>query len=175
METNNNWLKMMQGTSSRQDYATPWGFVKAVEKDFKIDFIWDLAASSSNAVTEKHFDKKTNSLIENWCDLPNDGAWWLNPPYDDIGSWVKKCKNTSKIINKLFNIFVLVPASVSTNWFADHVFDVADVYFVRPRITFVGAKHPYPRDLMLLRYWHEGGQLFSCYKWDQNKNLSLKI
>ena len=58
---------------------------------------------------------------------------------------------------------MLVPASVGSCWFADHVFGKALVLPLRPRLVFVGETHPYPKDLMALAW--EGYAGFELWKW----------
>lgn len=62
------------------------------------------------------------------------------------------------------NILMLVPASVGTHWFAQHVVPHAHVLYLAPRLTFVGETAPYPKDLMLCVYAH-GLTGSSCWQW----------
>lgn len=117
----------------------------AVKQAFgPIDF--DLAADENNHQAETYFDEADDSLTAPW---PLEGNLWLNPPYSKIAPWAKRCADwygTGKI-------FLLVPASVGSEWYANHVENKAwSIRFLRPRLTFVGHKHPYPKDLMLAIY-----------------------
>jgi len=88
-----------------------------------------------------------NALTENWCRWA--GLLWLNPPYDNIKAFAAKCRAESA---KGATIAMLIPASVATNWFAEEIHGHALVLPIRPRLTFVGHKDPYPKDLMLCVY-----------------------
>jgi hypothetical protein len=59
---------------------------------------------------------------------------------------------------------LLAPASVSTDYFAEHIFPHALVFAIRPRIVFVGESSGYPKDLMLACYGF-GVHGFDLWKW----------
>ncbi len=138
----------MRRGESRQDYATPPEFFSACEKKFgPINF--DLAASAHNTKCAHYFSKRDNSLAQEWHKIP--GILYLNPPFDPIEPWAAKCSHESKLGAK---ILLLVPASVGSNWFRDHVFHQAHVYFLNGRIPF-DPEHPkwgYPKDCVLIEY-----------------------
>jgi len=129
--------------ASKQDYETPWQVVRALERRFG-PFAVDLAASAQNKKAPLCFTEADNSLAQDWHKI--GGVCWLNPPFANIAPWADKCAYESEAGAK---IVMLTPASVSTDWFMRHVHGVARVVFLRPRITFVGADTPYPKDLML--------------------------
>lgn len=131
---------------SRQDYQTPPDFMDAVGKGFgEIGF--DLAADMHNHQSTLYYTKQTDSLSQPWHQL--SGLLWLNPPFDNITPWAKKCADESE---KGAKILFLTPASVGSNWFANHVFAKAQIYFLNGRLKFVGTKDPYPKDCMLASY-----------------------
>lgn len=130
---------------SGQNYATPWEFIRAVEARFG-PIVFDLSASAENTKAPKFFSKEEDSLAQDWTALT--GNLFLNPPYAGLEPWSRKCKQ-SRTLGSIRRIFLLTPASVSTEWWAEHVHLEALVLFVRPRLTFVGATDPYPKDLSL--------------------------
>ena len=131
---------------SKQDYSTPRDFLDAVEHKFgKIK--WDLAAHEGNHVVNNFISEGKNSLSVDWHKYK--GLLWLNSPFDNIEVWAEKCALESELGAK---ILLFVPASVGSNWFADHVFGKSRVYATRPRITFVGCSDPYPKDMILCHY-----------------------
>jgi phage N-6-adenine-methyltransferase len=148
---------------SKQDYATPFEFYSAVQKRLGIaEFEWDLAASADNTIAANYLTEEQNSLTRHWHHF--DGWCWLNPPYADIRPWTQKCWEESR---KGAHIALLVPSSTGSNWWREWVTGKAYVTFLNGRITFVGAKDPYPKDLALLLYapFLEGG---SCtWNWRQ--------
>jgi len=157
---------------SNQVVSTPKVFLEAVEKRFgKITH--DLAANKTNAVVKQHFfDEGLDSLSLEWKAISNLKGWnWLNPPYSNIGEWVKKCYE--QMIKHNVKIIVLIPYSGSTKWWRDFVHSKAVVIPIGPkRITFVGQKNPYPKDLCLVVYCHEMTGV--CEAWDWTKDVPKK-
>jgi len=155
--------------ASKQDYATPKEFIEAVEKRYG-KLVFDLAAHTDNHVTPAWFGPgglAEDSLAVNWYDACPAGNLWLNPPFDNIAPWAEKCALDRRQDQR---ILFLVPASVGSNWFANHVYGHAQVVFVRPRLSFDG-KNPYPKDCMLCAY----GDLYpgepECICWDWRNQL----
>jgi hypothetical protein len=134
---------------SKQDYGTPWEFIRAVENKWG-PLVADLACTTENAKAPKgyYFDKGVDSLkVGDWSEDYPTGNLWLNPPFADIGPWAEKCAFHGVRRDGL--IFLLTPASIGTDWFKARVWGNARVLGVSPRITFEGTSDPYPKDLML--------------------------
>jgi len=149
---------------SVQEVGTPPAFLRAVERRFG-RILFDLAANKENAIC-RHFygpgsDIAGDALTQSWA--PWKGLLWLNPPFDRIKDFAHKCKveaaNGAKIA-------MLTPASVATNWFAEEIHGVALVMPIRPRLTFVGHKDPYGKDLILCAY-NLGAPGFEPWRWDR--------
>lgn len=133
---------------SRQCYETPKEFIEAVETRFgRLDF--DLAATPKNTKAEKFFTRRQNALTRLW--VPRDYRFWLNPPYGHIMPWAKKCESTAATLSASGSILLLVPASVCSQWFINHVWGKAFVNLLSPRLCFI-RKEPYPKDLILCVY-----------------------
>lgn len=142
---------------SKQDYETPSEFIAAVEKRWgKLEI--DLACTLENKKAPIPITPSQDSLSVNW--LAWQGRRWLNPEFADIEPWAHKCAWETPAGS---STFLLVPASVGTLWFAFWVFQKARVFFLRPRLTFVGCRDPYPKDLMLCIYGPQPG--FECWDW----------
>lgn len=140
---------------SRQDYETPWELIQAVEHFLDIDyFTTDLAATEKNS---KALYWLRDSLDTDWSTLR--GWCWLNPPFADIGPWVRKCFNTPQA-----NIALLVPASVGSEWFRCYVFNRARILALSPRISF-DSKGPYPKDCILALYSQGHPPGFELWRW----------
>lgn len=60
---------------------------------------------------------------------------------------------------------LLVPASVGALWFVRHIHRWADVFFLHPRLTFVGHSSPYPKDLMLCRFDRRRKGQYYAWNW----------
>ncbi len=144
---------------SRQDFGTPMEFIDAVVKRFG-PLAWDLAAHAGNHKCDLYFDETANSLRQDWTQLR--GNLWLNPPFGDIGTWARKCAESVNGLGHGTKILMLTPASVGSNWFAEHVHHRALVLGVNPRMSFDG-KDPYPKDLMLSVFGVAPG--FDVWRW----------
>ena len=128
---------------SKQDYGTPIAFLHAVESRFgKIDF--DLAARGDNCVTLDHYTPEQDSLTQDWT-LPGVRVAFLNPPFGDIEPWAAKL-STCALLPRW--TLMLVPASVDSHWYRDHVLGKMMIWGI-PRMQFVGGESSYPKALML--------------------------
>lgn len=150
---------------SEQVVGTDPLFVAAVEAHFgRIDF--DLAATAGNRLAVRYFSKEQDALAQDWTQLR--GNLWLNPEFSDIAPWARKCAETASDRRPRHGqrIFLLTPASVGTNWFAEHVHGKAFVLALQGRITFVGHEDPYPKDCILSVY---GGFVgFDVWDWKRD-------
>lgn len=146
---------------SEQVVGTPDDFFQAAQERFG-KFTWDLAADNSNAKCENFFTVEQNSLVQNWSKL--DGNLFLNPPFERIAPWAEKCALESHLGA---NIFMLVPASVGSNWYLEFVEPYAYVFALSPRLTFIGHNTSYPKCLVLAYYssYHLTG--FKTWRWKQ--------
>ena len=132
---------------SKQDYGTPWDFIRAVEAKWGA-LVADLACTRENAKAPAgYYFPEVDSLAANWSEDHPTGNLWLNPPFADIGTWAGKCAVHG--VRRHGLIFLLTPASIGTDWFAARVFPNARVLGISPRLTFEGTDDPYPKDLML--------------------------
>jgi len=144
---------------SEQAVGTPPDLISAVKRLLGIEeFQIDLAADSSNTQAQIFYSEEQDALSKDWTMWV--GWCWLNPPFSHIAPWVEKAKASKDPATK---IAVLVPASVGSNWWRDHVHGHCEVHFLNGRPTFVGHTDPYPKDLALLLYgrYHRG-----YYIWD---------
>lgn len=155
---------------SKQTYSTPWKFIRAVESRFgPLDF--DLAASPTNAKAVRFFTRRQNALKRVW--QPSDFRFWLNPPYGHIMPWAAKCADTARTLSPSGSILLLVPASVCSQWFIQHVWGKATVNLLAPRLCFI-RDEPYPKDLILCVYRRRKPRLdqqFVYWDW-QNATLT---
>lgn len=145
---------------SRQDYQTPRAFLDALERRYGA-MTFDLACDGIvNAKAPRFFTKVEDALSRDWRQLA--GNLWLNPEYADIAPWARKCAASATPGNRVRKIFLLTPASVGSEWFAEHVEGKALVEPLRPRLSFDG-KAPYPKDLLLATYGVAPG--FKTWRW----------
>lgn len=163
---------------SKQDYETPSDFIAAVERRFGPIAV-DLAATADNAKAALYFGPKEDSLRTDWTTdasyCQGENVWpryrlissldcWLNPPFGKIGPWAAKCAGSAPAFrDRGGRIFLLTPASVGAEWFAEHVHGRALVLALRPRLTFVGETDPYPKDCVLSVFGAQPG--FELWRW----------
>ena len=146
---------------SKQNYATPRPFVRAVESLLGIDaFDHDFAAEPSTAVCPSYWTKKQNAFHQRW-DVPGWG--WLNPPFANIAPWATQCRVRG---SKGGRIALLVPASVGSNWFYNDVASRAFVLFLNGRLSFDGIG-PYPKDCMLCLFGPDYAPGYDVWNWRQ--------
>lgn len=131
---------------SEQVVETPEDFLSSVRHRFG-HITWDLAATKDNAKAFEFFTPEVNSLDQPWHKL--DGWLWLNPPFDPITPWVRKCSQEAALGAK---ILLLCPTSIGANWWRDHIHEQACVLMLQPRLQFVGHTHKFPKDLALCVY-----------------------
>lgn len=138
---------------SEQVVVTPDTFMDAVKKRLDLGdegFMRDLAANADNTKADWFYTEEDDALKCQWTFNMEYHGWnWCNPPYSDLGPWVEKAWAESR---KGAKIAMLIPASVGSNYWAKWVDGKAYVTFLNGRITFVGHKGPYPKDLVLLLY-----------------------
>ena len=146
---------------SKQDYQTPREFVLAVYKYLHIQrFTLDIAASAENAIAEPYYTEQDDAFTQGLT-WKSEGWSWLNPPFARIAPWVEKAYQETC---QGARIAVLVPAGVGSNWWANWVHHKAHVLLLSPRLTFVGAKDPYPKDCALLLYGCVPAD-YECWRW----------
>lgn len=173
---------------SKTDYGTPEDLMAAVVDRFgPISF--DLAAHAGNHKADRWYGpggEAEESLSQDWTKLT--GNLWLNPPYDDIEPWARKCAASRGFRWEKRRILFLVPASVGAIWFDEHVHGHALVLGLVGRLTFVNTgvraavsqlglglpeepppeadeecEDPYPKDLILAVYSEPPG--FDTWRW----------
>lgn len=141
--------RVTSGKNSQQVVGTPWEFIRAVEKRWGPIAV-DLAATAENSKGQIFISKERDSFKVDWHKL--NGNLWLNPEFSDIAPWAKKCSYESK---HGAEIFLLVPASIDSNWWAQYVHGQALVYPLHPRLKFEGHPTLYPKPLTLC-FYHAG-------------------
>lgn len=157
---------------SVQEVGTPRDFLDAVERRFGPVGL-DLAANASNAVCRlwagpgSPLEGGEDALAPSFgwgSSTPARGQGplrWINPPFANIDPWAAKCAAER---HHAF-IAMLTPASVGSNWFAEHVHQKALVLAIRPRLIFVGSTDPYPKDLILSVWGPLVCAGFDVWKW----------
>lgn len=149
---------------SKQDYGTPWAFIKACEARFG-EIVWDLAASHENKKAPNCFTKEQDTFKFHWDEDCLLGTKWLNPEFADLDPYATKCATECRFSRNGFTL-LLTPASIGSGWFQRHVLGKAMVLGISPRLQFEGTTAPYPKDLMLSVYGY-GLSGFDQWRWQQ--------
>ncbi len=162
----------MRRGSSKQDYPTPVPFLEAAAKRFGA-LAWDLAARKDNSVCGPCFygpDQPCERFRDS-LNLPpeidwstREGTLWLNPQFADIKPWAAKCES---VRHRRDWTLLLVPASVGSIWYAEHVHGKAFVMPLSPRLAFNGE--PYPKDLVLAAFGF-GVSGFEPWRWNDKES-----
>jgi hypothetical protein len=159
---------------SKQDVGTPRPFIHALERRFGPVAI-DLAAHEGNHVVDRWFGpggEHPDSLALSCVWRRYNGLLWLNPPFANIAPWAHNCA-----VERHYGALIgmLTPASIATDWFKRYVLGQALVLAVMPRITFVGNKTPYPKDLMLTLYGRSIEPGFGYFDWRDDSVRSASL
>lgn len=113
---------------------------------------------------EFHFDY--DPALKDKINWTNDGLntkWgnrtFCNPPYSDLARWISKAYREFKF-GKL--VVLLIPSRTDTHAWHDYVMKASEIWFIRGRITFEGAKQgaPFPSCIVIFNPEHKGQQVF---------------
>lgn len=121
-----------QSVLGKQDYRTPRWFFEGVEKVLRVRFTLDAAADQNNTLCADHY-----SMIEDGLKQPWRSWTWCNPPYRNIGPWVRKALAEQYAPHHACSA-LLLPARTETRWFYDlHKTSCVSYFHVTPRLNFV--------------------------------------
>ena len=115
-------------------------------------------------ISIKNHDKNPygfDSLTRDWTKDLFGALGWLNPEFNDIDPWAKKCFEEAQ---KGTRIALLTPLTVA-NWADKYCHGKALVLGLNPRLVFTGHTQSYPKDLMLTMYNVTEIPRFEVWKW----------
>lgn len=125
--------------SEKQDWETPDSIFEPLNREFNFDC--DVCATHSNAKCKEYFTESDDALIQQW-----HGRCWMNPPFNQLGKWVKKAFEESR---NGATVVCLLPSRTNTNWWHEYVIN-EEVRFIKGRPAFNGAKHGLPQPLAIV-------------------------
>lgn len=75
--------------------------------------------------------------------------FFMNPPFSEIGKWIKKAHNES--MDGKTGV-LLIPSRTDTRWWHDYVMTAKEIRFIKGRLRFGDAKHnaPFPSCIVIL-------------------------
>jgi phage N-6-adenine-methyltransferase len=134
--------------SNKSDWGTPDAFFEQCAEIWG-PFDLDAAACKLNTKCPNFYTEADDALSQPW--------WlktWVNPPYgrNVTGLWVQKGYEESRGGK---NVTMLLPARTDTTYFHSFILGKADIYFVKGRLKFKGAKDSAPFPSMIVHWPHD--------------------
>ena len=116
-------------SSKSSEWETPQDFYDKLNKQFK--FTLDPCCTHANAKCQKYYTIEEDGLLKSW----KDEIVFVNPPYADIGKWVRKAYDEST--NNGAAVVMLIPSRTDTKYWHDYIMDGATaIYFIKGRLKF---------------------------------------
>lgn len=135
--------KNIHFSSKSMEWETPQDFFDKIQKEFNLEL--DVCATNDNHKLYDWWTKEDDGLSQNW----KPWRCWMNPPYGrEIGKWVEKASTVGAKI-----VVALLPARTDTKWFHDHIYNKAEIRFIKGRLKFGGHKNsaPFPSMLVIFK------------------------
>jgi phage N-6-adenine-methyltransferase len=119
--------------SSRSDeWGTPQDFYEKLNRKFK--FTLDPCCTPTTAKCDKYYTMEEDGLSKSW----KNEVVFVNPPYGNIGKWVKKAYEESKINGA--SVVMLIPSRTDTKYWHDYIMEGANaIYFIKGRLKFTNG------------------------------------
>lgn len=116
--------------SSKSDvWGTPPEFFNKLDKIYK--FTLDPCATFENHKCDKYYTLEDDGLSKSW----ENEVVFVNPPYSDIGQWVKKAHYEATYNSA--TVVMLIPARTDTKYWHNYIMsDANKIYFIKGRLKF---------------------------------------
>lgn len=119
-------------SSKSNEWETPQNFFDKLNRKHK--FTLDPCCTASTAKCKKYYTAEDNGLHKSW----KDEVVFVNPPYSEIGDWVKKAYYES--VNNNAKVVMLIPSRTDTKYWHDYIMESASsIHFVKGRLKFGSA------------------------------------
>ena len=116
-------------SSKSNEWETPVDFFNKLNRRFK--FTLDPCSTHANNRCLKHYTMEEDGLSKSW----KGETVFVNPPYGDVGAWVKKSYEEST--NNGATVVMLIPSRTDTKYWHDYIMQSASaIYFVKGRLRF---------------------------------------
>ena len=127
------------------EWETPAELFEILNDEFH--FTLDACATDDNHKVDKYFTKMDDGLKQDWSGY----RVFCNPPYSEIGKWVKKAYYEGLKAGTL--VCLLIPARTDTRWFHDYILHRSEIRFIKGRLRFSGSKWnaPFPSMVVIFR------------------------
>lgn len=114
-------MKAMNARKGDEYYTPEWVYSPLGKFDA------DYCASDGSTIGVRNYTKSDDGLQMEWR-----GFVWCNPPFSNKEPWIDKMKMHA-------NGIMLLPASVSTPWFAELASHCGHVFFVGRKVNFING------------------------------------
>lgn len=129
-------------SSNKQDYATPWALVEALEKELGRRFTLDVCASEKSAKALKYYTEEMDAFKQDWSadayQAYEKTAAWCNPPY--IDGWPGKFLSYARVAAEgygLTTVFLLPANKTDQPWWNSLVIPFHATWDVKGRVDFL--------------------------------------
>jgi len=128
--------------AAKKGYSDKWATPASVYDPLNTEFGFNFDPCP---ITWKEGDP--DALEQEW-----GTSTFCNPPYSRVAEFVKKASEESK---KNKTIVLLINACTDTKWFHQYIYNIAEIRFVKGRISFIdptnpNKKQPSPRPSMIV-------------------------
>ena len=116
-------------SSKSNEWETPQEFFDKLNEKYK--FTLDPCATHENHKCEKYYTIEDDGLSKSWA----NEIVFINPPYGNIGDWVKKACDEYKDNGAV--VVMLIPSRTDTKYWHEYIMKFATtIYFVKGRLKF---------------------------------------
>lgn len=107
------------GSNTPKENRDRWQTPPAIFAYFNniYNFKIDIAASRENTFCKQFYSEDNSALEQDWDAQPGDYVW-CNPPYSNIGPWIKAISQQNK---RGIGAVMLIPADQSVGWFKEAI------------------------------------------------------
>ena len=112
------------------------------ELDAQHHFTLDAAASADNAKCPRYFSRADNALEQCW----GGAIVWCNPPYSDLGAWVRKAM-AEVLLGSCPKVVMLLPANrCEQAWWQNYIEPFRESSWMRTRFLAGRLRFTWPKD-----------------------------
>ena len=123
------------------EWETPKELFNKLDKEFH--FNGDMAATSENRLCAHYCTRESDALKYDWVVPSLTNVFFLNPPYSQIGSFIKKAYEESQ---KGATVVCLIPSRTDTKYWHDYCMKALEIRFIKGRLKFGNRSLPKTQD-----------------------------